>query len=144
MVPYMIIPLGLTDEEEHIYSKLYKKCDFATMQVKYTISQLVADSYGGFELTTKKVRRLVKVLSKKGYISEIAKGSKGNPTVYKITKIQDLIQGIYENEQIKDTSMKNISEELIFNEIWNLYPRKKGKTKVKGRVLKLLKKISKK
>ena len=160
MVPYMIIPLGLTDEEEHVYIKLYKKCDFASMLVRYTVSQLVVDSYKGYNLTTKKVRKVLKNLTEKGYISEVKKGTKGNPTIYKMVKIQELVQYdemkalkdkgsidtepvIKKQRQLKGSNVKCIDKELSFNEIWNLYPRKKGKNKAKIKVLKLLKEISK-
>ena len=90
MIGYMIIPLGLTDEQEHIYIKLYKKCDFNSMTVKYTVDQLVKDSYTNLNLTTKKIRNIIKFLLDEGYIQEVKKGSKGNPTTYKIIAIQDL------------------------------------------------------
>lgn len=86
----MIIPLGLTDEQEHIYTRMYKRCNFDSMEVRYTVKQLVDDSNKCFNLTTQKVRTILKFLIKNNYILEISKGSKGNPTTYKIAKIQQL------------------------------------------------------
>lgn len=98
MIGYMVIPVGLTDEQEHIYIKMYKKCDFNTMTVKYTVEQLVTDSHKGYELTVKKVRNIVKFLIDNNYIEVTKRGTKGNPTIYKINKIQEL------NGQSKDNN----------------------------------------
>ena len=68
MVGYMMIPMGLTFEQQHIYILLYSKCDFNTMTVKYTVDQLITDSHKGFELTPMKVRNIIKFLTDNSYI----------------------------------------------------------------------------
>lgn len=90
MVGYMMIPMGLTFEQQHIYILLYSKCDFNTMTVKYTVGQLITDSHKGFELTPMKVRNIIKFLTDNSYIEMVKRGTKGNPTIYKIIKIQQL------------------------------------------------------
>ena len=90
MIGYMMIPMGLTFEQQHIYILLYSKCDFNTMTVKYTVEQLITDSHKGFELTPMKVRNIIKFLTDNNYIQMVKRGTKGNPTIYKIIKIQQL------------------------------------------------------
>lgn len=90
MIGYMMIPIGLTFEQQHIYILLYSKCDFNTMTVKYTVEQLITDSHKGFELTPMKVRNIIKFLTDNNYIEMVKRGTKGNPTIYKIIKIQQL------------------------------------------------------
>ena len=106
MVDYMIIPLGMTDEEEQIYKMLYKKADFESMETKYTTSQLVADSNPIFNLTVKKVGRILKNLIDIGYLIVIKTGSKGNPTIYKIVKLIDI------NEDIEEGKLKENQREI--------------------------------
>ena len=98
MIGYMMIPIGLTFEQQHIYILLYSKCDFNTMTVKYTVEQLITDSHKGFELTVKKVRNIIKFLTDNNYIEVVKRGSKGNPTIYKINKIKEINE---ENGQLK-------------------------------------------
>lgn len=52
---------------------------------------------------------------------------------------------IYINNNIsaKSTSKKDDGKEEAFNEVWNLYPRKRGKAKAKSKIYKLLDKIQK-
>lgn len=107
MVGYMMIPMGLTFEQQHIYILLYSKCDFNTMTVKYTVDQLITDSHKGFELTVKKVRNIIKFLADNNYIEVVKRGSKGNPTIYKINKIKELNE---ENGQLKGNQRATIGQ----------------------------------
>lgn len=87
----MIIPLDLTDEQNHIYKLLYKKSDFKTMIVKYTKEQLLLDSNPLFKLSIQKIRTILDHFVKENYLREIEKGSKGKPTTYEIVSIKELI-----------------------------------------------------
>ena len=80
----MIIPMWLTTDQQHILIKLYEKCNFRDMTVKYTVEQLVADSDKRLNLTTKKIRTILKYLSDNGHIEVIKRGTKGNATIYRI------------------------------------------------------------
>jgi len=86
-------PLDLTTEEFEIYRLLYKKADFDTMLVKYTLDQLVVDSNSKLELTKKKVSLITKRFISDNLLTVIRKGSKGNPTIYEISNIKDLNLG---------------------------------------------------
>lgn len=129
MTGYMIIPLGLTDEQEHIYIKMYKMCDFNTMTVKYTVDQLVTDSNKKLDLTVKKVRNILKFLNDNHYIEVVKKGSKGNPTVYKIIKIQELNEL---NGQLKD-NQRAIKGQLKDNQNGSTMPIIEDEGQLKGK-----------
>ena len=88
---YIIAPLDLSDEQSHIYKLLYKKADFKTMIVKYTKGQLLLDSNSIFNLTERKIRTILEYFLKENFIKEIEKGSKGNPTIYEIITVKELL-----------------------------------------------------
>lgn len=113
MIGYILIPMGLSDEQEHIYIKLYKKCDFKTMHVNYTIQQLVNDSNPKLKLTTQKIRTIIKFLLEKGYLVEIEKGFKGKPTTYRIVKIIDLNQQQINNNATLNCIKANNNDVVI-------------------------------
>lgn len=85
----MVSPIGLTEKQLLIYQKLYEKCDFRDMTVKYTISQLSSD-IKSVEIPEKTIYKNIQILIKKGYLLVISKASKGNAPTYKIVKIIDL------------------------------------------------------
>lgn len=89
---YITAPLDLTIEELEIYRLLYTKSNFENMSVKYTLDQLVMDSDKRLLLTKTKVSRIINNFLKSNYININKKGSKGNPTIYKINKIKDLFE----------------------------------------------------
>jgi len=111
MARYMTAPLDVTIEELNIYTLLYKKADFNSWLVNYTLEQLAVDSHRKLDLSVKVVRRIVDKLISLEYIEVVRKGSKGNPTIYKIKT-----SAIYEDEgqlkgkqradkgQLKDTN----------------------------------------
>lgn len=180
MIGYMIIPLGLTDEQEHIYIKLYKKCDFNSMTVKYTLDQLVLDSNKCLNLTRKKIYTIIKYLIEEGFIKEIKKGTKGKPTIYEIVKINEISRNELgtNRERIGNelgtnnadkkpllelsrnkwgTNGERIGNELgtpikekekekekeyicaFVNNIWSMYPQKKGKAQAIKSIPKIVK-----
>lgn len=99
---YMIVPLDLTLDEEAIYKLLYMKCDFSNMTSKYTLDQLVLDLDERLKIDRYKANRVIKKLLNSGYIEVISQGKKGNPTVYKIKKINEIY------EQISNESAMNV------------------------------------
>jgi len=111
MARYMKAPLDATIEELNIYTLLYKKADFNSWLADYTLEQLAVDSHRKLDLSVKMVRRIIDKLVNLGYIEVVKKGSKGNPTIYKVKSY-----AIYEDEgqlkgkqradkgQLKDTN----------------------------------------
>lgn len=107
----MIAPLDLTTEELEIYKLLYKKMDFDTFEVKYTTDQLVADSNKKLELTFKKVYKILKDFEDNNFIYKLKRGSKGNPTTYKINQIREIKSNLKENyEEVKGNLKVNNKE----------------------------------
>ena len=90
---YIIAPLDLTTEQREVYFLLYSKMDFNTNLVKYTLNQLANDSNAKLELTKKKVGLIIKNFISNELLSITKKGSKGNPTIYKISNIKELNLG---------------------------------------------------
>lgn len=148
-IRYMTVPMDLTDRQHFIYLMLYKKCDFANMTVKYTFDQLASD-IKIIKISKDVVRRDIEKMIKEGYLKVIIKGSKGNPTIYKIIKISDLYKisecnlKVHNTNDLNGGSKPNIQnkniltaipikekENYIYSEpiqkIINLYPGKKVK-----------------
>lgn len=88
---YMIAPLDLNIKELEVYKLLYKKMDFDTFEVKYTLDQIAQDSDNILELTKRKVDVIIKKFIELNYLNIVQKGVKGKPTIYKITKINELM-----------------------------------------------------
>ena len=108
MIPYMVCRLDLDIKEIQIFQLLYKKCDWKTQKVKYTTAQLVADADKCLGLTPYKVNSILKKFKEEGMIIELVKGSKGNPTLYKIAKHNELVE---EKSKTKQKQNKIMCEE---------------------------------
>lgn len=114
---YMIAPLDLTTEELEIYKLLYKKMDFDTFEVKYTTDQLVADSNKKLELTFKKVYKILKDFEDNNYIYKLKRGSKGNPTTYKINQIREIKSNLKESYEEAKGNLKENNKEIKNEEL---------------------------
>lgn len=90
-IGYMVAPLGLTERQILIYQKLYEKCNFADMTVKYTINQLSCD-IKIIDIPTKTIYKNIQDMIKKGYLEVIQKASKGNAPVYRIITINEIVK----------------------------------------------------
>ncbi|NFN05145.1 hypothetical protein FDB50_10335 [Clostridium botulinum] len=173
-VGYMVSPLGLTERQILIYQKLYEKCNFTDMTVKYTIEQLKTD-IKIVDININAIYRDIKLMIKKEYLEVIAQGRKGNPSIYKIAKIDDLTRKLNESymktkrklkpsnnegvsgkcesymktkqklseNPIKEKEKDNIYSVNDIENIWNLYPNKKGKSIAIKKIPKLLNKYGK-
>lgn len=86
---YMISPMDLTERQLLIYNALYRRCNFANMEVSITVEGIIT-SIKIVDLTYKKVYSDIKLMEEKGYIQTIRKASKGTAPVYKIIKIEEL------------------------------------------------------
>ena len=105
-VNYIVAPLELSAREYEIYRLLYRRMDFKTFEVKYTLDQLVYDSDKLFDFNKTKVNTIIKKFIKNGYVIVKHKGVKGVPTTYEIVKI---------NKQIYNESTTNNKQ--IINEL---------------------------
>lgn len=84
---FMLLPLEFNEEEAHVYKVLYRRANFKTMEVKYTLQTLEMDCHPMFNLTKMKLRKILKYFIENNYLLELQKGSKGNPTLYKIISL---------------------------------------------------------
>jgi uncharacterized phage protein (TIGR02220 family) len=105
----------MTTEEREIYFLLYKKMNFNTFQVKYTLEQLALDSSSKLELTKRKINTIIKNLLEKNYLQIVRKGVKGKPTIYKIVKIQEQMCNEYvpNVSRIGDECVPNKSQMIV-------------------------------
>lgn len=87
-IGYMISPLGLTERQLLIYQKLYEKCNFKDMTVKYTAEQLSCD-IRIVSIDNQAIGRELKKIQKLGIVSVIEQGRSGHPTTYKIQKLNE-------------------------------------------------------
>ena len=67
----------MTLDEREVLVLLYRHMDFDTNIAGYTVNQLVVNSDKRLNLTTQKVRTILKKLEKEGYIELLTSGSKG-------------------------------------------------------------------
>lgn len=80
----MKAPLDLTVEQLNIYTLLYKKADFTSWIADYTLEQLVTDSHKKLGITKRIAMKTIDDFIRLGYIEVVRKGTKGNPTLYRI------------------------------------------------------------
>ena len=86
----MNAPLKLTERQLLIYFYLYKKCDFDNMEVKVTTSQIVT-GVKIIDLTDRIVNAELKKMIEAGFLKLVKKGSKGNFSIYKIIKTNEMM-----------------------------------------------------
>lgn len=165
----MISPLVLTERQLLIYHKLYIKCDFSDMTVKYTYEQL-ANDIKSINISKKIANNEVKYLMEMGYLKEVKKGTKGSPNIFKMVKISEFLgnelgtnreqignerssknEGTESNEetnreQIGNEKVTPIKDKRIKNNIYSdlikNYPGKKIKAVRDKKLPKILKEYS--
>ncbi|MBC5624823.1 hypothetical protein H8S10_05060 [Clostridium sp. NSJ-49] len=168
-ISYMISPLVLTERQLLIYHKLYIKCDFSDMTVKYTYEQL-ANDIKSINISKKIANNEVKYLMEMGYLKEVKKGTKGSPNIFKMVKISEFLgnelgtnreqignerssknEGTESNEEMNREQIGNekvtpIKDKRIKNNIYSdlikNYPGKKIKAVRDKKLPKILKEYS--
>ena len=113
----MNAPLKLTERQLLIYFYLYKKCDFDSMEVKVTTSQIVT-GVKIIELTDRIVNAELKKMIEAGFIKLIKKGSKGNFSIYQIIKTNEIM---VTNAYVIGNSKDSNSNALEGKEVTNAY-----------------------
>jgi len=90
-IGYIVTPMGLTERQMLIYQKLYERCNFTDMTVKYTIEQLSCD-IKITDIPIKTIYKNIQIMIKKGYLEVIKKASKGNAPIYRIISYNKLLE----------------------------------------------------
>lgn len=107
MEQYFITLQAFTLEEYEVWKQLNKYCNFETGISGYTVNQLVVGSDKRLELTTQKIRTILKKFEKEGYIQFLTSGSKGKESTLKIVLKDKLF-----NQQQCNNYSTNKSEQL--------------------------------
>ena len=108
MEQYFITLQAFTLEEYEIWKQLNKYSDFNTNVAGYTVNQLVVNSDKRLNLTTQKVRTILKKFEKEGYIEFVSSGSKGKESTLKLM----LKEKLFNNQQQCNNNLTNKSEQL--------------------------------
>ena len=122
MENYFITLQAFTLEEYEIWKQLNKHCNYETNVAGYTVNQLVVNSDKRLNLTTQKVRTILKKLEKEGYIELLTSGSKGKESTLKITIKQQLF-----NNNVTTLSKKKEKNNNIYSLVID-YLNKKANT----------------
>ena len=126
---YINAPLDLTERQLLIYFFMYRNCDFKNMEVKITTSQ-IKTGIKIIDLTDRVVNSELKKMIEKGYLKIIKKGSKGNFSIYKIIKTNELlVTNAYVIGNLKDSNSNTLEGEQVTNAylIGNPYSKNKEK-----------------
>ena len=104
---YFIALDEMTLDEIQVYKLLCKYSNYETNVAGYTIKQIVDSCDNRLNLTTQKVRTILKKFEKEGYIQFLTSGSKGKESTLKLT-LKDMLF----NQQQSNNNLTNKSEEL--------------------------------
>ena len=114
MKKYFIALDEMTLDEIEIWKLLCRYSNYETDVAGYTINQLVINSDKRLNLTTQKVRTILKKFEKEGYIQFLTSGSKGKESTLKLAIKQQLFNNNTtskneELQQIEDLDNNNIT-----------------------------------
>ncbi len=108
---------------------MYKKCDFKTMKVEITTSQ-IKTGVKIIDLTDRIINTELKKMIEAGFLKLIKKGSKGNFSIYQIIKTSELL---VTNAYVISNSKDSDSNALKGDKVTNAYvignPNSKNKEK---------------
>ena len=107
MKKYFIALDEMTLEEIDIWRLLCRYSNYDTDVAGYTINQLVVNSDKRLNLTTQKVRTILKKFEKEGYIKFLTSGSKGKESTLKLTIKQQLFNN---NATNKSEQLQRVEE----------------------------------
>ena len=114
---YINAPMQLTERQLLIYFYMYKKCDFKTMKVEITTSQIAA-GIKIIDLTERIINTELKKMIEAGFLKLVKKGSKGNFSIYKIIKTNEMM---VTNAYVISNSKDSDSNALEGKEVTNAY-----------------------
>ena len=129
-----------------VTSYLIKNTDFKTFEILFTYSATLEDLKAS-GLTEKKLRNIMKQLEEEGYIEWVYKSNtKHKPSVLK-NLVSEKIASEQDRKAIKLEKFKKMKATRKVNsdieEIWSLYPNKRGKAYAIKKIEKLLQIYSK-
>ena len=112
---YINAPLQLTERQLLIYFYMYKKCDFKSMEVKITTSQ-IKTGVKIIDLTDRIINAELKKMIEAGFLKLIKKGSKGNFSIYQIVKINEMmVTNAYLIGNSKDSDSNGLNSDKVTN-----------------------------
>ena len=125
MEQYFLTLQSFTLEEYEVWKQLNKYCNFDTNIAGYTINQLVVNSDKRLNLTTQKVRTILKKFEKEGYIQFVSSGSKGKESTLKITIKQQLFNNNVTNKSEELQQVECNEQQQSNNNVTTLSKKKK-------------------
>lgn len=127
MKKYFIALDEMTLEEIDIWRLLCRYSNYDTDVAGYTINQLVVNSDKRLNLTTQKVRTILKKFEKQGYIEFLSSGSKGKESTLKLT----IKQQLFNNDTTNKTEQLQQVEDLGNNDLTTNQQQSNNTTKKK-------------
>ena len=124
MENYFITLQAFTLEEYEIWKQLNKHCNYETNVTGYTVNQLVVNSDKRLNLTTQKVRTILKKFEKEGYIELLTSGSKGKESTLKITIKQQLFNNNVTNKTEQLQQIEGDKQQQSNNNVTTLSKKK--------------------
>ena len=140
MENYFITLQAFTLEEYEIWKQLNKHCNYETNVTGYTVNQLVVNSDKRLNLTTQKVRTILKKLEKEGYIEFLTSGSKGKESTLKITIKQQLFNNNVTNKSEQLQQVEGGKQQQSNNNVTTLSKKKEKNNNIYSLVIDYLNK----
>ena len=109
MKKYFIALDEMSLEEIDIWRLLCRYSSYDTDIAGYTVNQLVINSDKRLNLTTQKVRTILKKFEKEGYIQLLSSGSKGKESTLKLTIKQQLFNNNITNKVEKLQGVEDLT-----------------------------------
>jgi len=104
---YFITLHDFSYQEYEVWRLLNKYCNYETNITGYTVNQIVINSNKEANLTTQKVRTILKNFEKQGYIMPLTTGSKGKESTVRLTLKQQLFNN---NSTNKNESLQGVKD----------------------------------
>ena len=124
MKKYFIALDEMTLDEIEIWKLLCRYSNYETDVAGYTINQLVINSDKRLNLTTQKVRTILKKFEKEGYIQFLTSGSKGKESTLKLTIKQQLFNNNTTNKNEELQQVEDIKQQQSNNNVTTLSKKK--------------------
>ena len=140
MENYFITLQAFTLEEYEIWKQLNKHCNYETNISGYTVNQLVVNSDKRLNLTTQKVRTILKKFEKEGYIEFLTSGSKGKESTLKITIKQQLFNNNVTNKTEQLQQIEDDKQQQSNNNVTTLSKKKENNNNIYSLVIDYLNK----
>ena len=135
MENYFITLQAFTLEEYEIWKQLNKHCNYETNVAGYTVNQLVVNSDKRLNLTTQKVRTILKKFEKEGYIEFLTSGSKGKESTLKITIKQQLFNNNVTNKTEQLQQVEGDKQQQSNNNVTTLSKKKENNNNIYSLVI---------